>query len=55
MTEITINARNVLLLGVELCIYKGEGIVLYCVVVGSRRLMPPDALDPKAYCTNLGL
>ena len=21
-------------------------------VVGSRRLMPPDALQPKAYCTN---
>ena len=55
MTEITINARNVLLLGVELCIYKGEGIVLYCVVVGSRRLMPPDALQPKGYCTNPGL
>ena len=24
-------------------------------VVGSRRLMPPDALQPKAYCTNPGL
>ena len=31
------------------------GIVLYCIVVGSRRLMPPDALQPKAYCTNPGL
>ena len=30
-------------------------IVLYCIVVGSRRLMPPDALHPKAYCTNPGL
>ena len=30
-------------------------IVLYCIVVGSRRLMPPDALQPKAYCTNPGL
>ena len=30
-------------------------IVLYCIVVGSRRLMPPDALQPKAYCTNSGL
>ena len=29
--------------------------VLYCIVVGSRRLMPPDALQPKAYCTNHGL
>ena len=29
--------------------------VLYCIVVGSRRLMPPDALQPKAYCTNPGL
>ena len=27
---------------------------LYCIVVGSRRLMPPDALQLKAYCTNLG-
>ena len=24
-------------------------------VVGSRQLMPPDALQPKAYCTNPGL
>ena len=30
-------------------------IVLYCIVVGSRRLMPPDALQPKAYCTIPGL
>ena len=29
-------------------------IVLYCGVVGSRRLMPPDGLQPKAYCTNPG-
>ena len=29
--------------------------VLYCIVVGSRRLMPPDALQPRAYCTNPGL
>ena len=28
---------------------------LYCIVVGSRRLMPPDGLQPKAYCTNPGL
>ena len=28
---------------------------LCCTVVGSRRLMPPDALQPKAYCTNPGL
>ena len=27
-------------------------VVLYCIVVGSRRLMPPDALQPKACCTN---
>ena len=26
--------------------------VLYCIVVGSRRLMSPDALQPKTYCTN---
>ena len=34
-----------------------RGDVLYCIfiVVGSRRLMPPDALQPKAYCTNPGL
>ena len=31
------------------------GIVLYCIVVGSLWLMPPDALQPKAYCTNPGL
>ena len=29
--------------------------VLYYIVVGSRRLVPPDALQPKAYCTNPGL
>ena len=29
--------------------------IYYCIVVGSRRLMPPDALHPKAYCTNPGL
>ena len=28
---------------------------LYCIVVGSQRLMPPDALQPKAYCKNPGL
>ena len=27
----------------------------YCIVVGSWRIMPPDALQPKAYCTNPGL
>ena len=32
-----------------------ETKVLYCIVEGSRRLMPPDALQPKAYCTNPGL
>ena len=26
-----------------------------CIVIGSRRLMPPDALHPKAYYTNPGL
>ena len=30
-------------------------VVLYCTVVGSRRLTPPNALQPKAYCTNPGL
>ena len=30
-----------------------DWIELYCIVVGSRRLMPPDALQPKAYRTNL--
>ena len=29
--------------------------LLYCIVVGSRRLMHPDALQPKAYCTNFSL
>ena len=29
--------------------------LLHCIVVGSRCLMPPDALQPKAYCTNPGL
>ena len=28
---------------------------MLCYVVGSRRLMPPDALQPKTYCTNPGL
>ena len=30
-------------------------LLLYCIVVGSRRLMPSDALHPKAYCTKPGL
>ena len=36
---------------------KHEARVTYnnCIVVGSRRLMPPDALQPKAYCTKPGL
>ena len=29
--------------------------ILYCIVLGSRRLVPPDALQPKAFCTNPGL
>ena len=29
--------------------------VLYCIVVGSQWLMPLDALQLKAYCTNPGL
>ena len=28
-------------------------MVLYCIVVGSRRLMPPEALQPKNYCKTL--
>ena len=28
---------------------------LHCIAVGSWRLMPPDALQPKACCTNPGL
>ena len=27
-------------------------MALYCIVIRFRRLMPPDALQPKAYCTN---
>ena len=34
---------------------QGCDTALYCIVVGSRRLMPPDALQQKAYCTNPGL
>ena len=30
-------------------------MVLYCTVEGSRLLMPLDALQPKAYCTDPGL
>ena len=30
-------------------------VLLYCIVVGSRRLMPPDALQSTAYCPNPGL
>ena len=30
-------------------------VCMLCYVVGSRRLMLPDALQPKAYCTNPGL
>ena len=32
-----------------------HGTFIVCIAVGSRRLMPPDALQPKAYCTNPGL
>ena len=31
----------------------GKGKGMY--VVGTRRLLLPDALQPKAYCTNPGL
>ena len=27
-------------------------VPVYCIVVGFRRLMSPDALQPKAYCKN---
>ena len=39
------------------CVYEGvEKLHLaQGIVVGSRLLMPPDALQPKAYCTNPGL
>ena len=30
-------------------------LLLHCILVGSRRLMPSDTLQPKAYCTNPGL
>ena len=29
--------------------------ILYCIVEGSRQLMPQNALQPKDYCTNPGL
>ena len=29
-------------------------VCMYCIVVGSVLLMAPDALQPKAYCTNPG-
>ena len=35
-------------------LYNTGLLVLYFIVVGSRRLMPPDALQPKVYCTNPG-
>ena len=38
-----------------LCVCMCVGVTLYCIVVGSRQLMPPYALQPKAYCTNPGL
>jgi hypothetical protein len=28
---------------------------MYCILAGSRRLMPPDELQSKAYCTYPGL
>ena len=34
---------------------KINAVLWYCIVVVSRRLMPQDALQPKAYCTNPGL
>ena len=35
--------------------YNYSKYVMLRYVLGSRRLMPPDALQPKAYCTNPGL
>ena len=35
--------------------YNYSKYVMLHYVLGSRRLMPPDALQPKAYCTNPGL
>ena len=37
---------------VENWLRKRYCIVLYCILL---RLMPPDTLQPKAYCTNSGL
>ena len=40
------------------CLDRGLQIglsLLYCTVAGSRRIVPPDALQPKAYRTNPGL
>ena len=34
---------------------KDAEVLLYCIVIESRRLVPSDALQPKAYCTNPGL
>ena len=49
-------------IGLSLVVYPSSPVLshpikalLYCIVVGSRRLVPPDALQPKAYCTNPGL
>ena len=46
------------MLSVVLFLGKSQSKMLYsllcCFVVGSRWLVPPDALQPKAYCTNPG-
>ena len=40
---------------VVLSLLKQAGLFSISIVVGSRLLVPPDALQPKAYLTNPGL
>ena len=47
--KVTINS------GISPLSHKNSWPGMLCYVIGSRRLVPPDALQPKAYCTNPGL
>ena len=52
MTYILLEGRG---MGGRIADFSENAEILYCIAVGSRRLMPPDAMQPKAYCTNPGL
>ena len=51
--------KSKICLKVTICVHRPQRSrilrVMLCYVAGSRRLMSPDPLQPKAYCANPGL